>query len=139
MNITDKLQALRDHKGAHVEIGRSFFLGSKGWLSIDDKDTHFAVMYTSDKDTHGPLSGPAYMLEINKQTGARQETAGLSGAWKSALSMWPVRGADEIAQVEKIMRGHIDAAYEYNGKPHVMVPSATPQKKQAAGNGTPKR
>lgn len=79
MNITDKLQALRDHKGAHVEIGRSFFLGSKGWLSIDDKDTHFAVMYTSDKDTHGPPVRPRLYAgdqQTNRRTAGNRRAFG---------------------------------------------------------------
>jgi hypothetical protein len=124
MNTVDKIQALLDNKGTSVEIGRSFFSGSKGWLAIEDKGDYFSIMYTSDKDTHSPLAGPALMLDLDKETGTRRQAAGLSGAWRSALSMWPVRDAGEIESVQKKMTALIDAAYEHNDSPHVLVPPA---------------
>ena len=114
MNIVEKIKWLKEQHGESVEIGSSFYLFSKGWLNIDENDDAYHVMYTSAKDTHNPLSGPALGVDFTKATGDRYKRYGLSGAWRSALSMWPVRDEVEAHQVYMQVRRYIKSAYDYN-------------------------
>jgi len=89
-----------------------------GWISIevkDDKDVFF-VMWTDSKDSHLPhISGSAYAVDIRRDTGELNNRFGQTGAWKSAISMWPIYD-DNRAEAERIfgvMKYRIDVAYAW--------------------------
>ena len=64
----------------------------------------YDVMWTSGKETHQPLNGPAYSLVFSEQ--------GIDRVFESALSMWPVEGKDKRLDVARFMEGKIDKAFK---------------------------
>ncbi|MBI4435015.1 hypothetical protein HY635_04380 [Candidatus Uhrbacteria bacterium] len=125
MHLGEKLAALEQRFGKHVEVFETVricwiipFTRSRGWLSIKGEEAHWAVLWTSDRDTHSPLLGSAIGVDIRKDDGTRYRPAGLTGAWRSAISLWPARDEGEADQIERRMRHLIELAYRW----HVVRP-----------------
>lgn len=118
MNTIEKIQTLFKQYGESVQIGKFLGIISKGWLSITEKECCYSVLYTSEKDAHYPLKsgGPALEIDFNKVTGERHRSLGFTGAWKTALSMWPVYNEQEANEVYDTVKSYVDKAYNYNFK-----------------------
>jgi hypothetical protein len=113
-NISKRIEALFSKHGESVEIGRTLGIFSKGWLSISDRGDFWDILYTSSKDTHSyqPLYGPALGADFLKASGERKiGPRDLTGAWKTALSLWPVRDEREAVAVFETVKGYIERAY----------------------------
>jgi hypothetical protein len=108
-----KLETLAKLGESH-EIGKEFFFFSKGWIAIEDEDDSYFVHYTSDKDSHNRAFGAtSYAASFEKGTGDLKPGPGdLTGAWKTAISLWPVRDPAEAASVHKLMRDLVHEAYD---------------------------
>lgn len=61
------------------------------WLWIDDDGADWFVTVASGPRSHDALSGPAYGCYVDKGTGELSASRGWTGAWRTALSMWPIR------------------------------------------------
>ncbi|MCI5060696.1 MAG: hypothetical protein MRY79_06465, partial [Alphaproteobacteria bacterium] len=56
-------------------------------------------------------------VDFSKETGGRRVVPGyLSGAWESAISMWPVENEKRVLEVYKDVRRMVDSAYSHNMK-----------------------
>lgn len=87
---------------------------NQGWLHIEDKQDYYSIMWTTDKETHSRAFGTrAHMIDLDKATGKLHQKYGFSGAWESAISMWPVKEEEDIKRVFNIMKARIDIAYEW--------------------------
>ncbi|MDP3771650.1 MAG: hypothetical protein Q8R16_05090, partial [bacterium] len=91
MHLGEKLAALEQRLGENVEVFETTRLcwfipltRGRGWLSIKDEGNHWAVLWTSDRDTHSPLVGNSIGIDVHKDTGKRYRPAGLTGVWRSA-------------------------------------------------------
>lgn len=137
MHLGEKLAALHQRFGKLVEVcERKQILWClpltlhSGWVSIEDKEDHWAVLWTSDRDTHDPLfHGPAIGIDVRKDTGERHRIAGagLSGAWRTAVTLWPVRDDGEAEEVFRRVQRLVDLAYSYHiVRPWVAKPDIIP-------------
>lgn len=94
---------------------------SQGWLSIEDLEDHWHVMWTSHKDTHDwhGTKQHAVGIDVDKKSGLLRtvgkagEPFYLSGAWKSAISMWPVREPEAAQEILDAMSARIAAAHKH--------------------------
>jgi hypothetical protein len=86
-----------------------------GWIAITEEKNCFSVMWTTERDSHNRHDGPALVIDLDKSDGTLYRRAGLSGAWKQALSLWPVgeQHQDEIKQIYDLMQKRIDIAYDW--------------------------
>ncbi len=82
--------------GGSVRVSR--WAPFAGWLSITDEDRSWHVMWTTGRTTH-LCTRPALAVDIDKATGGLSSLRGVTGAWKSAISMWPVFDVHEAARV----------------------------------------
>ena len=110
MDTAIKIQALLLGRGKLVEVGRSFGVFSKGWLTIKDNGESLRVIYTNGKNSCTYALGADFV----KATGQRKVENGLLGAWESAISIWPVRDEERAVEVFNIVESHVDAAFKYN-------------------------
>lgn len=89
VELVEALLAGRDE--CHVAIrNRPGFLGvnrllsgkNHSWIHIErNRDGTFDLMWTSSRDTHQPLKGPAYSVGIS-------DTGQVISLYQSAISMW---------------------------------------------------
>lgn len=112
LSTIEKLKTLA-RLGKHHEIGPDWFFWTKGWLAITNEDNCYSVHYTSGKDIHQPLCGPSYIADFEKDTGRPYERNGLTGAWKTALSLWPVNDQAEAREIFQTVAGMVDDAYDH--------------------------
>lgn len=61
-----------------------------GYLWIDVAKHSINVQWATGRTTHNGYQ-TTFSIDFDKATGKRYTRHGLTGAWKSALSMWPVR------------------------------------------------
>lgn len=118
-NTSDLIEDLYNTCGNQAEIAKKFWLFSigKGWLHLTDEGDYWFVLYTSDKDTHHILNGPALGADFEKTTGERKiRCSGLTGAWESAINMWPVKDEEKAEQIFNIVRRYVHQAHQYNCK-----------------------
>ena len=122
MSNAEKISRLMERFGRSVQIfERKHVLGfipitlSRGWLWIEDANDHWSVTLANGKTTHQPLDGPALGADFRKDNGERKiGPFDLTGAWKSAISMWPIRNEKEAARVFGLITSRIDLAYRYH-------------------------
>ncbi len=112
LSTIEKLKTLASF-GEHHELGRDLLFFHKGWLHIEDEGNRYNVFYTSSKDTHNRGTGPAYMVDFEKKTGDLYARYGLTGAWKTALSLWPVDDPEEAREIFQTVAGMVDEAYNH--------------------------
>src|SRR5690606_22989091 len=112
MHVGDKLTLLFNVKSNHVQIGRKHLgLTSMGWLSLHDEGEGWSVLRTTNKGGHNPHVGPAYAVDVMKESGERKKgPLNLQGAWKSAESMTPVLDAAEAEKIYADMVKSIEQA-----------------------------
>ena len=82
-----------------------------GYLWIEEKDDHWNVQWATGRTTHNGYV-PTISVDFDKATGERWKRYGLSGAWQSALSMWPVRKEEEANIIYHRMVSHINRCVE---------------------------
>lgn len=127
MNNAQKISKLVEQLGDSVQIfERKRVLGfipltiSRGWLWLEDAGDHWSVTLANGKTTHQPLGGPALGADFRKDSGERKVgPLDLTGAWKSALSMWPIKNEEEAARVFTLISHRIDLALRF----HCEVPA----------------
>ena len=61
-----------------------------GWITVRNTGDAFEVMWTTGRDTHQPLDGPAVFATFSD--------AGATHVCRSALSMWPERDTARAAR-----------------------------------------
>ncbi len=92
--IVQKVVDLYETYGKSVKIPRSgwwAFWEAPGWLWIFKEREHYHVQWATGKTTHfSPCK--SYGVDICFKTGKRHSVYKLTGAWHSALSMWPIYG-----------------------------------------------
>lgn len=114
-NISYLISDIYQRCGESARVGRFLCFFSLGWLNIEDGGDYWSVMWTSNKDYHSILAGrPAIVAEFRKSTGDRNTFFGLSGAYKSAISMWPVRDKEEADRIFTEVTRHIKNAHRHN-------------------------
>lgn len=115
VNTASQIKELFTNHGEKVQIGKAWGIFSKGWLSIKDNGDFWHVMYINGKDTHQPLSGPALAADFLKASGERKiGPMNLTGSWKSALSMWPVKDEREATLIFEIIKNYVGQAHRFN-------------------------
>ena len=122
MNAAEQIQWLVKYVGNHIKVRRKVpglwrIFGkwsSNGWLSLDDKGDYWAVLWTSNRHVHNPLAGSAFGVDVNKADGLRvRGSLDLTGAWKSAISMWPIRNEEDAKVVYVKLLAMINESYEF--------------------------
>jgi len=121
-HLGEKLAALAERFEDPVEVLERVrllwfipFTRCRGWFSIEDNGDHWAVLWTSHRDTHDPLfHGSAIAADVRKDTGERHQRAGLSGAWRTALSLWPVRNENDAERIFRHVQHLVDLAYRWH-------------------------
>lgn len=119
MNLSDQISALHQNYGRSVPTsfwttfcwGFFSFLSAHNWLWVEDSGTYWTVYIASGKTTHCALFGPCYGIDVDKTTGALYAKDGLTGAWKTALSMWPIRNKEKAETTYKYLASKIEKAY----------------------------
>ncbi len=107
MNRAEKIKALYEKKGKTLQLN---FLGN--WLWIDEGKKSWNVTIASGCTSHNPKLGPAYSADFRKEDGERAVLEGyLTGVWKSALSMWPVREEQKAKELFDWIAEGVDRAY----------------------------
>jgi len=122
VNNAQKISKLVERFGKSVQIfERKRVLGlvlvtlSRGWLWIENANDHWSVTLANGKTTHQPLGGPALGADFRKDNGeCKVGPLDLTGAWKSALSMWPIRNEEEAARVFSLIASRVNLAYRYH-------------------------
>ena len=88
---------------------------SRGWLWIDDAGDHWSVTFANGETVHQPFWGPALGADFRKNDGERKiGPLDLTGAWKTAISMWPIRKEEEAVRVFSLVASRVDLAYRYH-------------------------
>ena len=82
-----------------------------GWLVIDDNDGHYFITWSTYPQSHNVLARPLYGVNICKETGALRSKHGLTGAWKTAISIWPISDKKEAQEVFSMMLRLINRCY----------------------------
>ena len=127
MNRALKIAELRKRFGDSIQVFRwrkifglipiKLFLG---WLWIEERDDYWSLSLASGKSSNNHFwSGPVYGADFRKDNGNRKiGPLGLTGAWKSALSMWPILEERKASQVFALISSRVDLAYQcyFNGK-----------------------
>lgn len=86
---------------------------SRGWLSFRDAGDFWSVLLTNGRHTHQPLYDDALGADFKKDDGKRKiGPLHLTGAWRSALSMWPARKDDDAIRVFNYVASMVDLAYQ---------------------------
>lgn len=119
MNRSQKIGKLVEKFGKSVQIfERKRVLGfipltlSRGWLWIEDTHDHWSVILANGKMTHQPLDGHAFGADFRKDNGERKVgPLDLTGAWKTAVSMWPIRNEEEAVRVFNLISSRVDLAF----------------------------
>ncbi|MDO8507041.1 MAG: hypothetical protein Q7S53_00545 [bacterium] len=122
MNDSQKIAELVKRCGKSVQIlEKKRMLGfipvthSRGWLWIDDANDHWSVTLANGKTSHQALGSKAFAADFRKANGERKiGPSDLTGVWKSALSMWPIRDEEEAVRVFDLIVSRIDLAYSYH-------------------------
>lgn len=71
--------------GSYQVKGGWKFWNKTGWIKLSRTPKGIELMWSSGKDTHFMLSGPAVIVEITF-------TGELQAFWESAITMWPKWG-----------------------------------------------
>ena len=113
-DLVSIIDELRKKHGDTVEVRKKlpwYLLGieiNDGWLYIDDKDDHFNVGWSTSSTSHDLMARPFYSVDVSKETSLMRQVYGLTGAWKTALSLWPVHDKDEAQEIfqmiERLLR-----------------------------------
>ena len=91
---------------AHNKVYLSVFKGNKG------KDYWF-VLLTNHPDGHNRAGGvKTWGADFRMDDGEIYQRAGMSGAWESIISVWPVEGKNKAAKVFSHVAEMVDLAYE---------------------------
>ena len=82
------------------------------WLTIYEYEDYWHAMVHNLESGHQPLNGTTYGVDYLKSDGSlRDGPRYLTGAWKAALSMWPVSDEQEVQEVFDYVSRKIDKAY----------------------------
>ena len=128
MHNAQKISQLTERFGKEIKVlERIRVLGfipvtlSCGWLWISvDANDHWSVTLASRRTGHYPIFSPAFGADFRKDNGERKiGPLHLRGAWKSAISMWPITEDEEADRVFNLIASRIDAVYRY----HFMAPA----------------
>lgn len=84
-----------------------------GWLYLTDKSDHISVLFILGEMSNR-IYLSAYAVDIDKRDGSLFQRNGLSGAWKSAVRMWPVKEEELIKDIFEDVKEKIDIAYEWH-------------------------
>lgn len=102
MEIKAKLSTLASIDDAVPVISRHTilkyftFVRRKGWIAVDDEPDRWFVIWTNQKNHHNRAGGArCYAVEFRKDTGAPRSDGDWTGAWESAISLWPVTKKDQ--------------------------------------------
>lgn len=121
MNNAEKIGKLVERFGKSVQVfekkrvlGFISITHHRGWLWIEDAGGHWSVTLASDKAEHQPLNGPALCADFRKDNGERKiGPLDLIGAWKSTLSMLPIRNEEEAIRVFNLISSQIELALHF--------------------------
>lgn len=115
-----KIRAIIKHHGDAAPITKpstflwglfSWLQSNKGWLWLDDHSDYWSIYLTSDKRYHVSF-GPVYIVDIDKSTGLLKNDMGSTGAYKTAISVWPIRDPDEAHAIYLNILNKIDTVYD---------------------------
>ena len=121
INRAEKLKRLHAgsprEKSYRVRIPRKFlkFLTryTKVYLTVYKEDSHWHVLITNRADCQERAWGAvARGVDFRTDNGEIYQESGLSGAWESIISMWPVEEEDKVAEVFSHVAKMVDLAYE---------------------------
>jgi hypothetical protein len=119
MNLSEKIQWLHTNVGKHVAVREwDKFLGffpvsTKWWLTIEDDGDHWGIYRTSGKHTHvRVICGNVYLIDVRKTDGTIFSRHGLSGAYKTALNLHPIRDEEEAIKVFNSLSELIGNAFD---------------------------
>ena len=129
--LVQKIEMLAEQVGNAVQVvegvERKRVLGSTsrnvfyGWLWIEEKKArwggkaYWRVFLANGEKTHQPsVDDPCFAADFQKANGQPYRRFGLTGAWDSALSMWPVRDEKEATRIIDLVSSRINLAYKYH-------------------------
>lgn len=126
MNQAEKIRSLVQQYGNKIRVrrgfrlfGRRINLWTRCWLRVEESPDHWGVFRASGRDTHFPIPyGPVIAADFRKDTGALHTAHGLTGAYMTALSLWPVRDETKARIIYIEICALIDSAYAQTRVPH---------------------
>lgn len=120
MTVAQKIEAIIKHHGDSAPITKpstflwglfSWLRPNKGWLWLEDHNDYWSIYLASDKHYHNGV-GSAYVVDVSKSTGLLKNDIRSTGAYKSAVSLWPVRDPDEAHAIYINILNKIDIVYD---------------------------
>lgn len=122
INRSQKIRALYErHRGQPIQVfetekilrGWISFEKSRGWLDIQDEGNYWAVTFMNGQDGRSLLDEPTYGADFTKDTGGRMISPPLlTGAWKTAITTWPVEEEKEANRIFDHVSRMVDLAYD---------------------------
>lgn len=121
MKRAEKLRSLHgqspDEDSYEVNVPRKILWVSSSsdrfYVTVYDKGDYWFVLLTNQKDSHNRAGGSrAYAVDFRKDDGEVHERFSHSGAWKSALTVWPVMEEDEAKRIVDYVARMVDLAHE---------------------------
>lgn len=121
MNTSDKISRLFNDVGKNVEIGRSFKLVSKGWLTIYDQEDTWSIITSTNKNFNiVTKNGPGMIgtTIIKDNIGLSKAMILTTTGWikNETASWWSSNDPEITEKFKKILTQKIDKAYDFNFK-----------------------
>lgn len=85
------------------------------YLWIERRGPVWTVFAASGRSGHFAVYGSALAVDFDDATGKRVRRYGMTGAWRSALSMWPVRSERDAARAEALVVDLVHEAARFAG------------------------
>ena len=130
MKIAEKIEALfqrssdvSENGDRYVEVGRDvprlswlFAARSKGWLTITEKPDSWFVLFGGGRDVIDVGEGDSLIgAAFYKGSGDLvQRYPAETGAWESAVNIWPVYDETRAQEVVTDLVSKIDEAHNYH-------------------------
>ena len=123
MNRAEKILKLVELRGTSVPVYRQvkffWFIPLRfliGYLWISDERTHWGVTIANGETSHNRAFGArAYGADFRKEDGERRiGPPGITGAWQTAITMWPVRSEEKAIEVFNYVAGLVDQAHAFH-------------------------
>lgn len=135
MHLGDKLAALHERVGQHVEVSERKrilwiipFTRRHGWLSIQDADP-WMVTWSLRRDTYDPVrDGEMITIHVRKDTGERRhQLDGITGVWRTGLPRRLRRMEHGAEQLFQRVHRLVDLAYAFHiTQPWIAKPDLIP-------------
>jgi hypothetical protein len=84
----------------------------EGWLWVEDHDQYWTIWVSSFRTIGLPGGSPPVAADISKETGERWQRHGLTGAWRTAISAWPVNDENVARQIFELVVERVNHVHE---------------------------